>query len=62
MAHLGACPTGDQEVADLTPAGSAIYRNIDYGRCPKILYTKVPDKMAYANIVDPDQIVLEGAV
>ena len=26
-----------------------------YGKCPKILYTKSSDKMAYANSVDPDQ-------
>ena len=26
-----------------------------YGNCPKILYTVVSDKMAYANNVDPDQ-------
>ena len=28
-----------------------------YGKCPKILYTKVPDKMAYANSVDPERAV-----
>ena len=26
-----------------------------YGTCPKILYTKVPSKMARANSADPDQ-------
>ena len=26
-----------------------------YGKCPTVLYTKVSDKMAYANSVDPDQ-------
>ena len=26
-----------------------------YGRCPKISYTKVSDKMAYANSANPDQ-------
>ena len=26
-----------------------------YGKCPIILYTKVADKIAYANSVDPDQ-------
>ena len=25
------------------------------GKCPKIPYTKVSDKMAYANSADPDQ-------
>ena len=27
----------------------------DYGKCPKISYTKVPDEMAYANSADTDQ-------
>ena len=26
-----------------------------YSKCPKILYTKVSDKMAYANSADPAQ-------
>ena len=25
------------------------------GKCPKILYTRISDKMAYANSADPDQ-------
>ena len=29
---------------------------------PKILYTKVSDKMTYANSADPDQTAPEGAV
>ena len=29
-------------------------------KCPKILYTKISDKMAYANTADPDQIAPEG--
>ena len=33
-----------------------------YGKCPKISYNKVSDKMAYANSVDPDQTAPEGAV
>ena len=28
---------------------------MDYSKCPKISYTKVSDKMTYANSVDPDQ-------
>ena len=32
-----------------------------YSKCPKILYTKVSDKMAYADSVDPDQTASEGA-
>ena len=33
-----------------------------YGKCPKISYTKVANKMAYANSADPDQTAPEGAV
>ena len=33
-----------------------------YGKCPKILNTKVSDKMAYANSVDPDQTAPGEAV
>ena len=33
-----------------------------YLECPKILYTKVSDKMTYANSADPDQPVPQGAV
>ena len=32
------------------------------GKCPKISYTKVADKMSYANSIDPDQTTPEGAV
>ena len=33
-------------------------------KCPKILYTKVADEIAYmvANILDPDQTASKGAV
>ena len=31
-------------------------------KCAKILYTKVPDEMAYANSADPDQTAPKGAV
>ena len=31
-----------------------------YSECPKISYTKVTDKMAYANSADPDQSVPEA--
>ena len=34
--------------------------NQSYAKCPKILYTKVSDKMTYANSADPDQT--EGAL
>ena len=27
-----------------------------YSNCPKILYSKLYDKMAYANCADPDEI------
>ena len=30
-----------------------------YSKCPKILYTQVSDKMAYANSTDPDQTAPE---
>ena len=33
-----------------------------YHKCPKISYTKVADKMAYANNADPDQIAPTEAV
>ena len=33
-----------------------------YDKCPEISYTKVSDKMAYANSADPDQTAPEGAV
>ena len=33
-----------------------------YGKCPKILYIKVADKMAYANCADPDHTAPSGAV
>ena len=33
-----------------------------YGKCSKILNTKVSEKMPYANSVDPDQTAPEGAV
>ena len=31
------------------------YRYELYGKCPKIIYKKVADKMSYANSIDPDQ-------
>ena len=31
-----------------------------YSKCPKILYTKNFDKMAYANSADQDQIAERG--
>ena len=33
-----------------------------YDKCPKISYTEVTDKMAYANNADPDQTAPKGAV
>ena len=33
-----------------------------YSKCPKISYTEVADKMAYANCADPDQTAPEGTV
>ena len=37
-----------------------VFTQIRYGKCPKILYTKVADKVSYANSLDSDQT--EGAV
>ena len=34
----------------------------EYGKCPKILHTKVADKMSYANSIDPDQTAPKGTV
>ena len=33
-----------------------------YRKCPKLLYIKSSDKMAYANSIDPDQTAPSGAV
>ena len=33
-----------------------------YGKCPKISFTNLSDKMAYANSADPDQTTPKGAV
>ena len=33
-----------------------------YGKCPKLSYSKVANKMAYANSVDPDEPGPEGGV
>ena len=53
---------------ELTSACTKLYalcptfKNNCYGKCPKILYTKVPDKKAYANSADPDQMAPSEAV
>ena len=39
-----------------------IFKTCIYGKCAKISYTKVSDKIAYANSVDSDQTAPEGAV
>ena len=39
-----------------------VSKYLGYSKCPKIPYTKVSDKMAYANSADPDQTAPEGAV
>ena len=33
-----------------------------YSKCLKILYTKIPDQMEYANSADSDQTAPQGAV
>ena len=38
------------------------WRKYQYSIRPNISYTKVSEKMAYANSVDPDQTAPEGAV
>ena len=35
---------------------------LGYSKCPKISYTKVSDKMVYANNAAPDQTAPSGAV
>ena len=35
---------------------------VSYGKCPKILYTKFPGKIAYTNSADQDQTAPSGAV
>ena len=44
------------EVAVISVLGSAI---IIYSNCPKILYTNVSNKVAYANSTNPDQTAPE---
>ena len=45
-----------------TRRGVGEHVDTHYGKCPKISYTKVSDKMAYANSADPDQTAPSGAV
>ena len=44
------------------PTISRKHWNKQYGKCPKISYTKLSNKRAYANNVDPDQTAPERAV
>ena len=39
-----------------------IKSNIVYVKCPKILYNKVSDKIAFANSADPDQTAQKETV
>ena len=41
---------------------SALQKKENYSKCPEILYSKVFDKMAYGNSLDPDQATPKGAV
>ena len=41
---------------------AGLHANNEYGKCPKLSYTKFADKMSYANSIDPDQTAPEGAV
>ena len=51
-----------------TPPWQVLWENwalqvkASYCKCPKTLYTKISDKMAYANNAGPDQTAPEGAV
>ena len=38
---------------------SVIVLDRKYGKCPKILNTKVSNKMTYANSADPEQTALK---
>ena len=38
---------------------SVYYKICCHYKCPKLLYTKVTDKMAYVNSADPDQTAPE---
>ena len=42
-----------------TSQGTYYLVKVVYGKCIKISYTKVSDKMAYANSADPDQTAPE---
>ena len=49
-------------IYDAMKPNAALKQNVCCGKCPKISYTKVSDKMVYANSADPDQTAPEGAV
>ena len=40
--------------------GTLRVKHLDRQPCPKILYTKVSDKLAYADSADPDQTAPKG--
>ena len=43
------------DLISICPVSGACQIKSCYSKCSKISYTKVNDKMAYANTVDPDQ-------
>ena len=45
-----------------TTRNDFLFCHVLHSKCPKILYIKMSNKMAYANIADPDQTVPEGAI
>ena len=51
-----------QELSSNTPPYQVLCVLYKYSKRPKISYTEVSDKMAYANSIDPDQTAPEGAV
>ena len=58
--YMGAVSLKDEgSLSTLLSNDKAVYY---YGKHPKISYTKVSDKMGFANSTGPDQTAPEGAV
>ena len=62
--QMACCSVASDSDLGLTYLLRSVYLNAKtrYGKCPKILYTKASDRMAYANGVDLDQTAPEEAV
>ena len=52
----------DQIETELLISAFLNHWHFSYSKCPKVLYTKVADKILYANSIDPDQTAPKGAV